>query len=300
LIIQNDDLICKCSGDTKKLIAEIEEPYGIAKKEECEKAGFFDTVKASKPDNGGNGFGVKLLENDSLVYWKGDYSDNIEIADNCNAYAVKDNDVYYSLNDGTFRKFNVETREDFGFHIKVAKEWKKRSEHGFAILDNTLYFRAWDSPLSPDYGKRKKLYSMDLKDKNVQVVPYEFDKEICSVVNHNGCIYVQEDSRDENIIYRTEAGKWRILLENVEAYCFDGEYIYYVKDNMGYGYGNSYHVFYKMNISSREEKEIYNAKFDTSGVANDGTGPMEKIWIENGKLMYLEDNRRAKVKEIKL
>jgi hypothetical protein len=141
---------------------------------------------------------------------------------------------------------------------------------------------------------------MDLKDKNVQVVPYEFDKEICSVVNHNGCIYVQEDSRDENIIYRTEAGKWRILLENVEAYCFDGEYIYYVKDNMGYGYGNSYHVFYKMNISSREEKEIYNAKFDTSGVANDGTGPMEKIWIENGKLMYLEDNRRAKVKEIKL
>jgi hypothetical protein len=304
--IQDDNLICYCECPLykKKRIAEIEEPYGIATKEECEKAGFFDTFKDTKSDDDGKGFGVKLLENRSLVYWKEDYSENIEIMDNCDAYKVIGSDIYYSPldYDGKFGKFNVETGENFKFDIKVA--WDKEDEHSFAFLDNTLYFRVWTDPCGLDgYDKRKKLYFMDLKDKNVQVVPYEFDKEICNVVNYNGCIYVQEGFCDKNIIYGTEAGKWSILLKNVEAYCFDRDDIYYVKEEAilsNYRAGN--HSFYRMNLSSKEEKKIGTAGFTKSQVADDGTGYMKKIWIEDGKLMYLERNLQVQpeVKEIKL
>jgi hypothetical protein len=115
---------------------------------------------------------------------------------------------------------------------------------------------------------------MDLKDKKVRVVPYEFDEEICNVVNYHGCIYVQEGSLDKKIIYRTEMGKWRVLLENIKAYCFDGEDIYYVRTDTE----RACEVFYRMNLSSKSKQEISTAKYSLHRVV--------KIWIENGELLY--------------
>lgn len=94
-------MVYQSNDNGKKIISEIDSIYGIATKEECESAGLLETQKEHE-DGVNDSWKCKLLNNDSLVAWKGNYSENYEIVSNCNSYVQKNSNIFYLLHNGTF------------------------------------------------------------------------------------------------------------------------------------------------------------------------------------------------------
>ena len=250
---------------------------------------------------------VRLLDNGALVVWKGDYAKRRQIASYCNAYIQKETDIYYLLPGGTFEKYNFLTDEKKIFDISLA-EYSPDS-HSFIIVDNMVYYKARANTWDKDYyQKLKRLFVLNLQDDSIQIVPYKFFDGIGNIINYCNIIFVQEGPvemntiyrpAEMNIIYRNENGEWEQMLEKVNAYCFNDNYIYFVREEKKVITGiveYRMHMFYRINIDTKEEYKIAEVKYDLLN-----GGYVKKIEIRNNRIIYQEDSSSGiKTKEIQI